>query len=297
VTDWLWVIFTLVAAGAQTLRNAWQRELTQSLGTVGATHVRFLYGLPFGLLFLAIVVAVSGGGPPSVSRTALTWTLAGAVAQIAATALLLAAMRERSFVLITALSKIEPVHVALFGLVFLGDHLTVPLAVAIIVACVGVLLMSWPKGEASRALAWQPILLGLAAGALFGAAAIGFRGAIRAFEGGTFVIRASTILALSLFLQTMILTLYLALRDRTTLFALFRAWRPSLPAGFMGAGASQMWFLAFAVETAAKVRTLALVEIFFAGLVSRTLFKQSLASREGLGIALIVVGVAVLLNL
>jgi uncharacterized membrane protein len=67
-------------------------------------------------------------------------------------------------------------------------------------------------------------------------------------------------------------------------------------AGFMGAFASQMWFLAFALESAAKVRTLALVEIFFAQLVSRSLFKQGLASREGLGIGLIVIGVIILLN-
>jgi uncharacterized membrane protein len=58
-----------------------------------------------------------------------------------------------------------------------------------------------------------------------------------------------------------------------------------------------MWFLAFALETAAKVRTLALVEILFAQMVSRNLFKQSLASREAVGIALIVAGVVLLLNL
>ena len=46
--------------------------------------------------------------------------------------------------------------------------------------------------------------------------------------------------------------------------AIFRAWRPSLFAGFMGALASQFWFLAFAIATAASVRTLALVEVLFA---------------------------------
>jgi uncharacterized membrane protein len=64
----------------------------------------------------------------------------------------------------------------------------------------------------------------------------------------------------------------------------------------MGAFASQMWFLAFALTTAAKVRTLALIEILFAGLVSRNLFKEGFATREGLGILLIVIGVVILLN-
>ena len=67
-------------------------------------------------------------------------------------------------------------------------------------------------------------------------------------------------------------------------------------AGFMGALASQFWFLAFAVESAARIRTLALVEIFFAQLLSRTLFKQGVTLREGLGIALIVAGVIWLLR-
>jgi uncharacterized membrane protein len=64
----------------------------------------------------------------------------------------------------------------------------------------------------------------------------------------------------------------------------------------VGAFASQMWFLAFALETAAKVRTLGLIEIFFAQVLSRNLFKQSIASREVIGISLIVLGVALLLN-
>ena len=49
VAGWLWVVFTLLAAGCQTVRNAMQRELTATLGTAGATHVRFLFGFPFAL--------------------------------------------------------------------------------------------------------------------------------------------------------------------------------------------------------------------------------------------------------
>jgi drug/metabolite transporter (DMT)-like permease len=225
----------------------------------------------------------------------LGWCLLGALTQIVATALLLTAMREKSFVVTTALSKTEPVHVALFGLVFLGDKLTPGLLVAIVVATLGVMVMSWPK--ATDQLAPQPIVLGLIAGALFGMSAIGFRGAIRALESPSFVVNASTTLVVGLAIQTAVLTAWLVATDRGTLVALFRSWRQSIKAGFMGAFASQMWFLAFALETAAKVRTLALVEIFFAQLITRSLFKQSLVGREGIGIVLIVIGVGLLLNL
>lgn len=297
MTSWLWVVFTILAAGGQTFRNAMQRDLTTKIGTIGATHVRFLYGLPFALLFLAIVLGATGSSLPHLGNRMLAWTFVGAATQIAATAMLLAAMRDKSFVLITALNKIEPVHVALFGLIFLGDRLTPAMAGAILIATAGVLVMSWPKTGASEALGLKPILLGLAAGAMFGASAVGYRGGILALEHPNFVVAATTTVVTGLVLQVIALTTYLLLFDRKTLVALIGAWRPSLMAGFMGAFASEMWFLAFALTTAAKVRTLALVEIFFAGLVSRSLFKEGVASREGLGIAMIVIGVIILLNL
>jgi drug/metabolite transporter (DMT)-like permease len=299
IAPWYWIVFTLIAAAAQTLRNAMQKELTAKLGTVGATHVRFLFGLPFALVFLLAVLLATGHALPRLNAAALAWTLFGALAQILATALMLAAMKERSFVVTTALIKVEPVWVALLGLVFLGDTLTMGLIVAILIATAGVMVMSWPKQAAAgdAGWSWRPAILGIVAGALFGLAAIGFRGGIRALDAPSFVMAATTVLAIGLVIQTALLTLYLVLRDRENLMAIFRNWRPSLVAGFMGAFASQFWFLAFAVESAARVRTLALVEILFAQIISRNLFKQSLASREALGLGLVVVGVILLLNL
>ncbi|HJU30400.1 MAG TPA: EamA/RhaT family transporter, partial [Hyphomicrobiaceae bacterium] len=131
---WLWAVFTVVAAGAQVLRNAMQKELTATLGTVGATHVRFLFGLPFALVFLALVLAGTGLPVPAINAATLAWTVVAAVAQIAATALLLAVMQQRSFVVTTAYIKTEPVQVAIFGLVFLGDHISLGLGLAILIA-------------------------------------------------------------------------------------------------------------------------------------------------------------------
>jgi drug/metabolite transporter (DMT)-like permease len=295
--SWLWAVFTVLAAGGQVLRNAQQKELTTTLGTVGATHVRFLFGLPFGLVFLALVLLATGQGLPALNASMLAWSAAAALAQISATALLLAAMRERSFVVTTAYAKTEPVQVAVFGLAFLGDRLSPGLALAIGIATAGVLIMSWPRSNAQEVFSWRPALLGIASGAMFAIAAIGFRGGIRALNAPNFVLAATTTLALGLMIQTLLLSSYLALFDRAKLIAIFREWRPSMLAGFTGAFASQMWFLAFALESAAKVRTLALIEVLFAQILSRNLFRQRLASREALGIFLIVAGVVLLLNL
>src|SRR5438046_8269726 len=97
-TGWLWALFTVIAAASQTVRNATQRSLTASLGTVGATHVRFLFGFPFALIFLALVMAALERVPPVPPVVYWPWVIDGAVAQFAATVLMLAAMGERSFV-------------------------------------------------------------------------------------------------------------------------------------------------------------------------------------------------------
>ena len=294
--SWLWVPATLAASAAQTARNATQRRLTETLGTVGATQVRFLYGLPFAALFLGLVLAVSGERLPRPDAGFLGFIVMGAVTQILATALMLAAMRERSFAVVTATTKMEPVHIAVFGLAVLGDPLTPTMALAIVVATTGVLLMSLKAGlsELTRAGS-RPILLGVVAGAFFGLAATGFRGAILSLDSGGFVVRATTTLVCGLALQTAVLVAWLLAFNRAALVGSLREWRSSLFAGFLGALASQFWFIGFALTAAANVRTLALVEVLMAQAVSHRLLSQATTRRELLGMALIVVGVALLL--
>jgi len=295
-SSWLWAAFTLVAAAAQTVRNAAQRGLTGKLGTVGATHVRFLFGCPFALVFLLAMLGM-GGVLPRPTLSFWPWLLDGALAQIAATALMLAAMEERSFVVAIAYIKTEPVQVALFGLVFLGDAVTPMMAAAIVIATTGVIVMSRKGGGlgvASRG-GWRPTALGLAAGACFALSAIGFRGAILSLHDPSYAMAATFTMAAGLVLQAALMTLYLALRDRAVLAAIAAAWRPSVFAGFMGALASQFWFLAFALATAASVRTLALVEVLFAQAMSHFVFRQPVSPGEGVGIVVIVIGVVLLI--
>src|SRR5512135_2558875 len=170
----LWAVFTLIAAAAQTARNAMQRELTETLGTVGATHVRFLFGFPFALLFLAGVVTATGAALPKPPVMFWPWVLTGAFTQIAATATMLSVMGQRSFVLSYAFIKTEPVHVALFGLVFLGDKVTVLTAAAILIATAGVIVISLKPG-AAQASTGRSTIVGLCSGALFALSAISYR--------------------------------------------------------------------------------------------------------------------------
>jgi drug/metabolite transporter (DMT)-like permease len=290
--SWLWAAFTIVAAAAQTVRNATQRELTTRLGTVGATHVRFLFGFPFALVFLIIVMVALRQELPRPQLIYWAWVIDGALAQVAATALMLAAMNDRSFVVVYAYIKTEPVQVALFGLVFLGDAVTPVMAAAILIATTGVVTMALKPGTSADL---KSTLLGLAAGAMFALSAVGFRGAILSLALPSYVMAATFTVVVGLMLQSALLSLYLWQRDPDVLLSIVRAWRPSLFAGFMGALASQFWFLAFALATAASVRTLALVEVLFAQAISRFAFNQPTTAREAVGVVLIVLGVVLLL--
>ncbi len=291
----LWILASLIAALAQTARNAMQNSLTASLGTIGATQVRFLYGFPFSLAFLAISAAIAQSSVPAPNGRFLAFTSAGAVAQIVATALLLAAMRERSFSVATAFTKTEAVQVAVFGLVILGDHLTWLRSAAIVIATIGVFLVAVKLGEKWARESLRPALYGIASGGLYALAAIGFRGGILSLNDGAFYLQATTTLVWSLGFQTVLLGCWMWVFDRTSLFKSTGVWRQSLFAGFMGAFASQFWFLGFSLTSAANVRTLGLVEVLFAQIVSRRVFSQAVTQRELVGIALIVAGVAVLL--
>ncbi len=289
----LWAVFTLIAAAAQTARNAMQRELTATLGTVGATHVRFLFGFPFALLFLAGVTIALGESLPRPPAAFWPWVLTGAFTQIAATATMLSVMGQRSFVVSYAFIKTEPVHVALFGLVFLGDKVTVLTAAAILIATAGVIVISLKPG-AAQASTGRSTIVGLCSGALFALSATTYRGAILTLHLQDFVLAATFTVSVGLVIQAAVLSLYLWLREPKVMHDIMRAWRPSLFAGFMGAFASEFWFLGFAITSAANVRTLALVEVLFAQGVTHFVFKQPTSAREGAGVVLVVIGVALL---
>lgn len=300
LAPWAWIPITIWAAFAQTVRNAAQRHLTAGLGTLGATLVRFLYGLPFAVLWLLVVTGATGLAAPAPNPGALLWTAVGAVTQIIATALLLRAMAERNFALAVAWSKTEIVQVAVFALVLLGDPLTLGTAVSVVLATIGVMLFS-AKGSDVRSLlaGWtaRAALLGIASGAFFAVSAVGYRGAALALLPSPPLVAAALVLVWAQALQSVVLGGWIGWRDLGVLVAVIRAWRASLVAGFMGAAASAGWFTAMAMEPVAHVRTVGLVELLFSYVVSRRIFQERLSAVESAGLALVTLGFVGILNM
>ncbi len=289
--SWLWIPVTVWAAFAQTLRNAAQRHLTKELGTLGATLVRFLYGLPFAGIWLSILIGGVGLALPAVDLEFVLWVVEGALAQIAATALLLRVMEERNFALGVAYSKTEIIQVAIFGFAFLGDPVSILTAAAVTTGTCGVLLLSpadrdRPVLTLLTGLTARPALIGLASGAAFALSAVGYRGAALALHA-PYLIAAGYTLVWAQALQTVLLGGWLLLRAPDVIGRLIRAWRASLFAGFMGAAASAGWFTAMAIEPVAHVRTLGLVELLFSYVVSRRVFRERLKPLELAGIGIL----------
>jgi drug/metabolite transporter (DMT)-like permease len=297
--EWLWIPITVWAAFAQTLRNAAQRHLTTELGTLGATLVRFFYGLPFALVWLYAVHEVAGLALPRPNAAFAGWVLLGSVSQVTATALLLKVMTERNFALGVAYSKSEILQVAVFGLLFLGDPLTAVTATAVAFGTLGVLLLSPADPQRplrALALGWtsRTAALGLGCGTALAFSVIGFRGAALALEGAQFVMAAAYTLVVAQLAQSVGLGGWLQVRQPAVMASVLRAWRPSLFAGFMGAAASAGWFTAMAIEPAAHVRTLGLVELIFSYVISQRVFRERLTRREVGGLLLLALGVVII---
>ena len=296
---WLWVPITLFAALAQTVRNTAQRSLTQQLGTLPATLVRFLYGLPFAAVFLLLLYVLPAQPPalPHFSAAYLAWITLGAVFQVAATAALLLAMKERNFAVAVTLSKTEILQVALFGAVFLHELPTALALAAMVIATVGVLLLSLPpRGQLLSLQAWfsKSALYGLVCGACFAIAVIGFRGGALALQAQTPWLSGAWGVLVAQTLQSMVLGAWVAFKTPQGIRPIFRAWRISLLAGSMGAAASLAWFTAYAMQSAAAVRTLGMVEVVFSYLVSRRMLSEQFNRAELLGMALMVLGLVLI---
>jgi drug/metabolite transporter (DMT)-like permease len=102
-------------------------------------------------------------------------------------------------------------------------------------------------------------------------------------------------LVLSLAIQSLVLGLWLALRNRAAFVGSLREWRVSIGAGLLGAVASSGWFIAFSLTAAANVRTLALIDLPIAAVVSHRISGKGMSRHEWIGLTVIMLGLALLL--
>ena len=295
----LWIPITIAAAFFQNVRSATQKHLKGVMGTTGATFVRFGFGVPFALLFVAGLNLFAGYALPAPNTAFVAWTLLGGATQIGATFLLIHLFSYRNFAVGTAYSRTEPAQAALFGLMFLGERVTTGVLAAIAISVVGVMLISVARVKLSwrnlfASMASRNAAIGLASGTLFGIAAVAYRAASLSLGGPNFMMQAAVTLAATIVFQAAAMLVWMLWRDRPELGRIARAWRPSLLVGFVGATASFGWFMAMTLQQAAAVKALAQIEMLFTFASSIYFFKETINAAETIGCALIVFGIVVL---
>jgi len=289
----LWLGITIAAAFCQNVRSLLQKRLTGELSVNGAAYVRFLYAVPFAWVW---VFWLWEGTPAGFNPAFFGWVLLGAVAQIVATACLLASFTTGNFAVGTAYSKTEAAQAALFGLVVLGDGLSVWLLSGIAVSLVGVVLLSGNVRVGDLLRPNRAMWLGLAAGTGFALSAVGFRGASLALHSGDFLDRASLTVMVSVTLQTLIMGAYLMLREPGQIRKALANWRVAVWVGAIGMVASTGWFSAMTLTSAAVVRAVGQVELLFTVITSVWLLKERLHLREIAGMVLLIAGIVLLVS-
>jgi len=297
----LWIPITVFAAFMQNLRSALQKHLKGRLSTGGASYVRFLYALPFALIYVAAVHQVGGFAFPAPNGLFLLYCLLGGVSQIAFTFLLIYLFSFRNFAVGTVYSKTEVIQVAFLGLILLGDTISTVGVCAIAVGMVGILALSVANNQA---LTWRTLatslferttLIGLLSGACLGASDVFFRGASLSLGDGPVIMRAALALAVALVMQTAIMGVYLLWREPGQMSAILRHWKPSLAVGVAGFLASVGWFTAFTLQNAAYVRAVGQIELVFTFIASVIWFKERTSPLELCGVALILAAILLLI--
>jgi drug/metabolite transporter (DMT)-like permease len=295
-----WIPITIAAAFFQNLRSALQKHLKGVLSTTGATFSRFAYAAPLAFLYIAALAGLTGQDLPSPNPTFVAFAVVGGLAQITATALLLYSFSFRNFAVGTAYSKTETVQTAIFGIVILGDPLGIGAAAAIVISLIGVMAISVARTPMSllgllTSLAEKPALIGIASGAFFGLSAISYRGASLSLGDHGFLIRAAYTLACVTVFQTLVMAVYMRLREPGQVSAVFRAWRVAAWAGISGMIASAGWFTAMTIQNAAYVRALGQIELVFTFAAAVFFFHERPNRTEVIGIALVIGGILLLL--
>ena len=294
----LWVIITILAAFSQNLRSTFQKKLQSDLSDIGATNVRFLFGLPFAIIYFLFLHNSYEVTLTSIPNKFILFALIGGVSQIIATFLLLKIFNYKNFAVGTTYSKTEPIQALFFSILILGERISYMGMIGIIIGIFGVIFISYKSDKLSydnKPDSKNSIYLGLLSGALFGIAAVMFRGASLSLNLDNLLYSSGLTLLVALFIQTTLLGIYLIITDKNQILLSFDNLKDCTIVGFFGALASMCWFYAMSIQNVAYVRALGQIELVFTILMTLIYFKEKISFREIIGICFILIGITVII--
>jgi len=291
-----WIALTLAASLIQNVRSVLQKNMTATLGVFGVTYARFLFAFPLTLVMLAAALQATGHPLPAPSASFFAYAVIGGVGQILGNLVFIRLIGFANFTISTTYAKTETVLAALFSFIVLGDVLSGLGLGGVALTFIGVLIIAAAREKLTlrslvMAVGDRGALYGLAVGATYAVASTCYRAATLSLGGEGFAVQAIYSLAWVSFFQCALMGLWVGLRHPGVLSAILRGWRSAIWLGVTGVLASACWYGAFALEKAAYVLAVGHVELVFAYLSSRFLFKERAKAAEMGGILLTVTGI------
>ena len=284
-----------MASLLQVGRNTLQKSLKITLNDWTITWIRFFYGLPVILIYYLYVNDLSFSFN-WVNSFFLWLCLGGGICQILGTYFMMKCFTVRQFAISISYTKLESIFAALIGVVFFADYISWFGLLLIIISIVGILLISSKKYSLSfknnfRSTLSSGSMIGILSGLSFAAASVFFRQANLSLPILDTTIKGINTLLVVVFIQTVILTVFLMYKDIQLFLKSFQLYQQGFLTGFFGISASTLWFISFGLANAAYIKAVGSIDIIFSLLVGFFVFKESLSLKEILGIILILFSV------
>lgn len=287
-----WVFWSLLAAVMQSIRTAIQKHLTAQISAEAATLVRYLFGLPFVLVYLWWLL--DGQPLPGLNWVFAICVVLAGIFQVIATVLLVRLFTLRNFAVGSTYVRGEIVVTAILGAILFGEIVSLLAALGILICSVGLVLISMKAGKLSSL--WnRSAAYGLGAAVTFSLTSLLIRqGSLSLGLEGAMLPAAMT-LAFMVVFQTLISLVMVSVRDAGEIRTVLRLWRPGFLVGITSVAGSAGWFTAFTLENAAYVKTLGQVEFLITLAISTLIFREKPTPNELIAMLFIIGGVIVLL--
>ena len=292
-----WIIITLLAAFSQNIRSTYQKKLKNKMSNISSTYTRFLFGLPFVLIYFLFLYNFSNTTflIKNININFLNFCFIGGVSQILATFLLIKIFSYNNFSVATSYSKTEPIQAAFISFIIFNEVISITGLVGIVIGIIGIIITSFTIKDFKNTLKNYSVIYGLLSGSLFGLSAVLFRAASHNLYSQDYLLTSSFTLLTAITIQTFLLTSYILYRDIRQFNLVFSNLRDCFIVGFFGAFASIFWFYAMSIQNVAYVRALGQIELIFSLIISYFYFKEKITLNQILGIFVIILGLILIL--
>ena len=227
------------------------------------------------------------------------WVLLFAVAQIIGNILLISLFRYKNFAISITYIKSETLFVALIGVLFLSEQLSLGGWLGFFIAFFGLIFSSLAKNKinfhslknTSKSI---ESYLGLLSGLMFAIGVFGIKKAMFYINTNVLILKPVYALLPALIFQVIVLSIYLFFKKRKNLLHILRHPQQPILIGFFSIIGTLLLVYAFTLTYLANVKTVGQLDFLFSLIISVIVLKEKIYKNEIIGMSLIVTGIVLL---